>query len=323
MKNIKQNLLAGIPALFETKSLAAAVSGGADSVAMLLLLNDYCRIKKISLCVFHVDHAMRSTSETDRIWVAGLAERLGLKFFWRRATDKDVTSDSVKRSEAWARDFRYRCFAEMLEESGCDVVATGHTQDDQAETILMRMIRGSSLQGLGGIRVLRSRIVEGQKIRIFRPLLTITRASLIAFLNTCQQNWLEDETNAGDEYFRNRIRHHLMPLMENMGKGFKQHIADTALDIARMQNYLSRRAAVFLEKSVKNGCLELAKKPPKILRLEIIRLWLLDHGLAEKISRALIERIDDLWQKNSSGRAVNYRCFRVTRSKNKLLLIKQ
>jgi len=88
MKNKKQNLLAKIPANFAAKSVAAAVSGGADSVAMLLLLNDFCRIKKIRLCVFHVDHAIRSESENDRKWVAGLAERLGLSFFWRGLQEK-------------------------------------------------------------------------------------------------------------------------------------------------------------------------------------------------------------------------------------------
>ncbi len=323
MKNKKQNLLAKIPANFAAKSVAAAVSGGADSVAMLLLLNDFCRIKKIRLCVFHVDHAIRSESENDRKWVAGLAERLGLSFFWRRASVKGEGSESGKRSEAWARDFRYKCFAEMLEETGFEAVATGHTLDDQAETIVMRMIRGASLQGLGGIRINRIRNVQGRKIRIFRPLLKISRASLIELLNGYKQSWLEDETNAGDDYFRNRIRHHLMPVMEQMGSSFKLHLAESAIDIARMQNYLSHHAAVFLQKAGKDGTLDLAKKPPKILRLEILRLWLIEKGLADKISRALIERIDDLWVKNSGGRTVNHRCFQITRNKKKLLLVKQ
>jgi len=323
MKSNYQKLLAMLPTTCKVGSIAAAVSGGADSVAMLLLLHHQCRMKKIRLCVFHVDHAMRSSSEEDRKWVGRLAEKLGLPFFWRRASDKDCDFSREKPSEAWARDLRYRCFAEMLAESNCDVVATGHTLDDQAETVLMRLIRGCSLQGIGGIRMNKIRMIEGAKVRIIRPLLRISRQHLLEFLNDSCQDWREDETNAGDKFFRNRIRHHLVPVMMSMGSNFKQHLAEVAADIAKMQNYLRRRADLFLHKYSGDGWLEVSGRPSEVLRLEILRLWFISNGLSESISRAFLERVDSLWRKNISGKMVDHRKFQVIRQQKKIYLKKK
>lgn len=322
MKSNYQKLLAMLPTAYKAGSIAAAVSGGADSVAMLLLLHHQCRMKKIRLCVFHVDHAMRPSSEEDRKWVGRLAERLGLSFYWRRASDKDCDSGREKLGEAWARKFRYRCFADMLAESDCEAVATGHTLDDQAETVLMRLIRGCSLQGFGGIRMNRVRTVEGRKIRIIRPLLSMTRDKIVSMLRESDQEWREDETNAGDDYFRNRIRHHLVPVIIELGQNSREHVAEAACDIARIQKYLGRRAGSFLKKYSGEGWLEVSRRPAEILRFEILRLWFIQNDLAEKISRALLERVDRLWRQNVSGKMVDHRNFQVIRRKNKIYLQK-
>lgn len=320
MKNNYQKLLAILPADYKTGSIAAAVSGGADSVAMLLLLHHQCRMKKIRLCVFHVDHAMRPSSAEDCRWVEHLAEKLDLPFYCRRAQDKDSESVMEKRSEAWARNFRYRCFAEMLSESQCEAVATGHTLDDQAETVLMRLVRGCSLQGLGGIRMNRTRMIEGKKLRIIRPLLRVSRQQVLSFLTDSDQDWREDETNASDDFFRNRIRHHLLPTITKLGANFKQHVAEVASDIARMQKFLCRRAECFLKKHAREDWLEVAVRPPEVLRLEILRLWLINNNLAESVSRALLERLDSLWRHKASGKMVDHRAFLVVRRKNRIYL---
>ncbi len=163
---MQQRLISSFTTAGKGDCIAAAVSGGVDSVAMLLLLAHFCRMNRLRLCVFHVDHALRDTSEADRVWVGKLARRLGLPFYWRRAGAGDLVGQS--RSEGWARRFRYRCFAQMLEESGAEVIATGHTADDQAETVLMRMLRGCGVAGAGGIRSRRSILVEGKKLSLWR-----------------------------------------------------------------------------------------------------------------------------------------------------------
>lgn len=321
MKRKSQKLIAAFTRGFAAKTIAAAVSGGVDSVAMLLLLHNYCRMKKVRLCVFHVDHSLRDSSSADRKWVGELASKLGLDFYWRKASMAESGTGTKKGSEEWAREFRYNCFAQMCVESGAEIVATGHTADDQCETVVMRLLRGCSLQGMAGIRARAIRRKEPAGLKLWRPVLNIKREDLEEYLRLCEQDWREDETNSSDNYFRNRVRHHVVPLLQTHGKNFSEHLAALAEDIGATQSLLYRRARFYLRRHKCAEYLEIEMVADRLLRREIIRQWLIEMGLGKTVSRAMIERLDDLWLTNSSGRAVDYRKIRFIREKQRLVFV--
>ncbi len=302
------------------RKLAVAVSGGCDSVAMLLLLLDWCRMRGRKLCVFHVDHSLRPSSAADALWVKDLAASLGLEFYLRKAGSDEGDSDVKFGSEAWARNFRYCSFAEMLEESGAEAVTTGHSADDQAETVMMRLMRGCSWQGLGGIGSRVRLRFAGRELRVWRPLLNVTRAELEAFLRAAGQNWREDETNQTSVYFRNRVRHQLLPLMTELQQGTLKHLTALSADARLLQRRFSRSAAAYIKKFGSPDSLKVYITPECTLRREIIRRWLCAGDQSGRVDRALISRVDGLWKKPGSETRVVYKEFCVKRLLDRLVI---
>jgi tRNA(Ile)-lysidine synthase len=200
----------------------AAVSGGADSVALLRGLLD---AGVGPLTVAHFNHRLRGAeSDADAEFVRELAARLGLPF---RLGGADVRSAAAGDNlEATARRLRYGWLAEAAREAGAVWVATGHTADDQAETVLHRLIRGAGLQGLRGVAAERE-LRDG--IRLLRPLLTVARADVLAYLRDLGQSFREDATNIDPAFTRNRIRHELLPLLRT----FNPAIVDVLGRLAR------------------------------------------------------------------------------------------
>lgn len=320
---VVQRLLSKLTsAPLECKKLAIAVSGGTDSVAMLYLMREWCRMKHKEICVFHVDHSMRTTSASDAEWVKELCAELQIDFYFRRATEEDHSRNKELGSEGWARNFRYSSFADMMKESGADVIVTGHNSGDQAETILMRMLRGCSWKGIHGIKSNITLEFGETKLKMWRPILNISRQELSSLLASLGQTWREDETNQTDVYLRNKIRHQLMPLLENLYKGSISHIVALGEDAALLQRELHIRANHYLKKyfEEKENRLMVAHKPETSLRREVIRIWLEKNGLGEDISRSLIERIDDLWVVKNNGRAVKHSFFQIVRKKKYLVM---
>lgn len=322
-KNPKlQRLLSKLTKAPEGNKFAIAVSGGTDSVAMLLLMREWCRMKRKSICVFHVDHSMRQTSSADAEWVKKLCAERDIDFYSRKATEEDLAQNRHLGSEGWARNFRYSSFASMLRESGADVIVTGHNSGDQAETILMRMLRGCSWRGIHGIKSSVVLNFQNTRLPMWRPILNISRAELSLFLSSLNQDWREDETNHTDLYLRNKIRHQLMPLMEKLYNGSIEHIVALGEDAVLLQKDLHRRALRFINKYYDrdNSRLLVKLKPETSLRREVIRILLEDKGLDGLINRSLIERIDDLWLVKNNGRAVKHATFQVKRQKKYLCI---
>ena len=180
-----------------------AVSGGADSVALLAALRPAGR-----LVVAHLNHMLRGEeSDADERFVRDLAQGWGLPC---RVERIDTLSEAKGGNlEAVARTARYRWFAEVAANAGAGWIATGHHADDQAETVLHRLIRGTGLQGLRGIAPLR----RDGAAPVVRPLLAIPRADLAAYLAEIGQPYRTDASNADPRFTRNRIRHELLPLL--------------------------------------------------------------------------------------------------------------
>jgi tRNA(Ile)-lysidine synthase len=200
-------LAAGLPSSFPGGfPVVVGVSGGADSVGLLLGLH---RLLAVPIVVAHAEHDLRSEARDDRLFVERLAAELGLPFEWRTLAVRG--GREAKRGEgleARARRLRYAFLSDVAHARGGRHVLVAHTADDQAETILHRILRGTGLAGLAGMR--RSReLCDG--VALVRPLLDVSRADVRQFVERLAAEWREDATNADVTRARNFLRHEVLP----------------------------------------------------------------------------------------------------------------
>jgi tRNA(Ile)-lysidine synthase len=200
----------------EGDRVGVAVSGGADSVALLLLLVAIKKKIGITLSVLHFNHKLRgAAADGDEKFVAALARKYKLPFYSDTAAVKSIAKNDKANLEATARRLRYAFFSECASGHHLDKIVVAHTADDQAETVLAHILRGSGLAGLGGI--------HPQVDKIVRPLLSVSRADLRLYLKGHKQAWREDATNRDTAKTRARIRKKLIPLLK---KEFQPRIVE-------------------------------------------------------------------------------------------------
>ena len=217
------------------ETVLVSVSGGADSVALLHLLHALAPSWRLTLHVLHVDHGLRPDSAHDAAVVRALGARLGLPVHVERV---HVGPGSV---EAAARAARYTALEAWAERVGADRIALGHTLDDQAETVLMRVLDGAGVRGLAAIPPVRGRII--------RPLVEIRREALREMLTADAIAWVEDPSNRDPKFLRNRIRHELLPLL---AASFATDVVPALARVARLAREsveaLDRAATLELER---------------------------------------------------------------------------
>ena len=209
--------------------VGVAVSGGADSAALLRLLLELRGELGVVLSVAHFHHGIRGAeADADAEFVAGLASAHGLELH-SGSGDAPRHADARQASlETAARELRYEFFAKLLESEVVDTIATGHTLDDQAETVLMKTLRGAGTRGLAGIHpVLRSGMV--------RPLLGVRRSEVEEYLRGLGQEWREDSTNRDRKHLRNRVRHELVPLLEREFNPEVTRVLGETAEVARAE----------------------------------------------------------------------------------------
>lgn len=185
-----------------------AVSGGADSVALLHVLCSLACERDFEVVAAHLDHALRDTSAGDARFVMQLARSLGADCVIRRAAVRSFSDASRQGIEAAARDLRYSFLRRVAFQTGASVVATAHHADDQVETVLFRILRGTHLKGLAGIPRRRD---LGGGVQLVRPMLEATHAQAVAYCHRHGLCWREDHTNNDTTYARNYLRHRLLP----------------------------------------------------------------------------------------------------------------
>lgn len=191
--------------------LGLAVSGGADSVALLRAILELRSDLGVVLSVVHLHHGIRGPeADADESFVAELAQSYDLPFHRDRADVPQFAKDHSLSLEAAARKLRYQFFQRLLTDKTLDTIATAHTRDDQAETVLLRFLRGAGTRGLAGIHP----VLNLPNGKIIRPMLDVSRSEVVAYLEALHQPWREDLTNADTKHTRNRIRHELLPLLE-------------------------------------------------------------------------------------------------------------
>jgi tRNA(Ile)-lysidine synthase len=183
--------------------ICVAVSGGVDSVALFhLLAHLRKRLSIADLGIAHVNHCLRGReSDGDASFVESIAKKAGVAFHCARLPKKKIPSRGI---EAWARDRRYSFFASVIKKHGYDFVATAHTADDQAETVLLRLLRGTGIRGLAGIAPKRDD-------RVIRPLLAVRKKALVKWLHDNKISFREDSSNKNTDFTRNWIRHRFLP----------------------------------------------------------------------------------------------------------------
>ncbi len=228
--------------------VVAGISGGADSVCLLFVLLEIKKEVPFFLTAVHVNHGIREEAGEDAEFVQQLCDDQGI-ICHHFATDilRQAKEKGLSEEEA-GRDFRYQCFRQVLErsmgsaDSGKGKIAVAHHLEDQAETMLFNLFRGSGLRGLAAIRPVRADII--------RPLLFVRRSEVISFLESRKIAFLTDPTNEEDKYARNRIRHHILPQAEEINRHAVQHMSQAAEYIWQAEEYLAKQTEILAEKLV-------------------------------------------------------------------------
>jgi len=267
-----------------------AVSGGPDSVSLLYLLRSLRNSLGFQLQIAHLDHMLRKDSGKDAEFVRSLAEKLGIPVTIGRINVKKTAATGSL--EEIARNARLDFLFKVAKEIKADKIATAHNLDDQAETVLMRILRGTGLYGLAGI--LPKRKICG--FEVIRPLIGVKRRGIEAFLRKNKIKARVDKTNLQDIYLRNKLRNKLIPLLEKRyNPNIKEALSNMAESVAFDYDYLNRVAFRLVEgKKGRVNLTAFLKKHPAIqrlvLRLSILRL----QGSTRRISFQHIKEIEDL-----------------------------
>lgn len=282
--------------------IVCAVSGGADSTALLFGLYLLREKFDFTLSAAHFNHRLRGAeSDGDEQFVRTLCDRFDIPLY--------VGSTNVvagkKGLEAAAREARYAFFRTL---SG--KIATAHTANDNGETILLHLVRGTGLKGLGGIAPVNGKII--------RPMLSVTRADVLDFLKEYCLNFVQDSSNETDAFLRNRIRHHVMPLLEKENPKIAENLSEMALTLRQDEAFLQKQAA-----EQKTTEVEKLRQMDVAVRNRVIENFLKEQGVREPEYRH-IAAVNDLIfsqkpsaQANLPGNVTVERCYEKLRVQKK------
>ena len=288
-------------------TLLAAVSGGADSICMLHLLHTLSAPLQLSLCCVHVHHGIRGvTADRDAAFVRAFCEERSIPFALKKvdATAYAAAHPHVSPEEA-ARVLRYAALEEDVT-APRTFLCTAHNADDNAETVLLHLFRGTGLRGLAGMPERR----PGQRTTILRPLLSVTRAEIEAYNDANGLSFVEDETNEDTAYTRNALRHEILPVAaEKINAKASLHITENAREVAELLHWVEGQTGKGFERcrlSAEDGGLRFSVRALRaeepFLQGEILRMALQDSPAQKQITRTHIEDILAL-VRSDNGRA--------------------
>jgi tRNA(Ile)-lysidine synthase len=272
-----------------------AVSGGPDSVALLQLLYDLHEEFSLHLEVAHMEHGMRGEeAREDARFVAALAEKFNLPFHLREVSVPQIRSAMGRGNlEQLARDERYGFFAEVAGQRKINKIATGHTEDDQAETVLMRFFRGFGRRGLGGMSPLRPLVNRNDDLLLIRPLLGVSKAEILEFFNQRRIDYRIDRTNRDTTLLRNWLRFELLPqLWQRVDHRLAPRLAQDAEVMRDEDEFLGSLGRQELERirAVKGINRTAFLSLRKAMQRRVLRLWIEEaRGHLREIDFAHIE----------------------------------
>jgi len=285
--------------------ICVAVSGGADSVALLLALHEANNTSRdslgIGLSAVHVHHGIREAAESDAdlSFVQDLCIQLDVPLHIHHADVPARAAENRETIEEAAREVRYAFFHTLLASGHADAILTAHTLDDQAETVLMKLLRGAWTEGLSAIHPVVPVDLPNQRSgKILRPLLATRRPEIESFLRSRNQTWKEDSTNADTAYTRNRIRHELLPQLRTFNPSIDHTLANLAElareEESRWQTELTRVLPQLLlaGKPVRGGGRAVSTAPGiSSIAIELERLGTLDPALRRRVLRAAARKL--------------------------------
>ena len=303
------------------KGILAAFSGGADSLSLLISL----KAAGFAVTAAHFNHHLRAESGVDEESAARLASGLGIPFISGGADVPAVVREQKLSVEEAARQCRYRWLLDQAAALNLQAVAVGHTADDQVETVLMHLLRGSGLDGLTGMPFRQFFPQWNAQVPVVRPLLETWRYETEAICHEAGLEPVQDASNRSTRYFRNRIRLELVPLLEEYNPQAKQHVLQTSLILADEQSLLEP-----LKDEAWNACFDsrsgrwislrqtALKEMPENLRKPVLRRGLLeldpslrdvDYGITRRLSDFAVQPtrtgevhlFNDLWADSTAG----------------------
>lgn len=249
--------------------IVVGLSGGPDSVALVHLLAEYQNIFNYRLIAAHLDHEWRVNSHQDMLFCQNLCKKLNIELICKKANElpdfKTIQANGSK--EALGRNLRRAFFNEIINNSQASYIALGHHLDDQIETFFIRLIRGSSLSGLG--------CMQTKNENYIRPLLNITKIEILEYLNKHHLDYVIDSTNESDLFLRNKIRK-LLPEVNKLDTRFKPNFIKIIHKIQRAKHFITNLAQTELNKIMINQQLDLKlfNKLDHFLQQEVLLQWL-------------------------------------------------
>ena len=289
-----------------------AVSGGADSVCLLLVLRELAAERGFRLACAHYDHRLRGAeSERDAAFVRELCERLGIPFYLGGGDVRAAAERAGKGLEETARELRYAFLRQTAAEIGASRLATAHTADDNAETALLFLARGAGSRGLAGIAPRSGRLV--------RPLLFAERREIEAYLTGRGERWMTDSSNFSADYARNRVRMEAVPALKSVNAAFVRHTLEAGERLREDDDYLRALAEAFLEENAEEteaGVLLPLSETAALPRPVFYRALRALCGKA--LAAAHVEAVRALLAADAGGASADLPGIRVTRGFDKL-----
>ncbi|MET3136914.1 tRNA(Ile)-lysidine synthase [Undibacterium sp. GrIS 1.2] len=302
------------------QGLAVAYSGGLDSSVLLALANQFCQKHKIPLFAFHVHHGLSINADAWLKHCASVCALSGVTFAGVKVIVDQQSKDGIESS---AREARYKALGALCQERQLPIILTAHHQDDQAETVLLQLLRGSGVAGLSGMDLSNKapKLLGSDTVMLARPLLGVTRQSLLDYSDEATIAYVDDESNADQRYARNALRHQVMSVLSVISPGYTERLARSASHAQSTNRLLTELARQDRSVCEIDGALDISLlRNYSIDRIDnLLRFWLGEQGVCMPTTARLTEMRHQLFDGRDDAKiSVFHDTLGIHRYKNKI-----
>lgn len=278
-----------------SQQVLVALSGGADSVCLLLMLHSMGYECSAAHCNFHL---RGEESNRDEQFVVSLCKRLDVSLYNTSFDTKEYAHTHSQSIEMAARELRYHFFADILRDTNIPSLAVGHHQDDDVETVILNMVRGTGIRGVSGIQPVR----QQGATNIVRPLICLTHSDIIEYLHSKGESWVEDSTNQQDDVARNIVRLNVIPQLKRISQGAVENMASTIRNLSEVervyQHAIAKDIATCLDEQ---GNMDIASLMQTVSPQSVLHEWLKGRGFNSTHESDILAAI----RSGQSGKVIN------------------